>query len=219
MFNPILMRKYPKTKRSTISEKRALVSEEDRMVARRFDELYFDTDRRYGYGGYNYDPKFFSEVVKDFIDYYSIGPTDHILDVGCAKGFMLHDFKQTLPNLNVAGIDISDYAIGKSMDSVAPYLTVGCCSKLPYDDDQFDLVIAISSIHNLDLDGVRLALKEIMRVSKGPCFIKVNGYKNLREREALEKWNLVAKTTLHENEWLELFEEVGYTGDYDFFKT
>ena len=218
MFNPALMRKYPKTERSAISEKRVQVSEEDRRVARKFDKIYFDTERRYGYGGYSYDPRFFSGVVKEFINFYAIAPSASILDVGCAKGFMLHDFKEVFPDLNIAGIDISEYAIGQALETVAPNLRVGCCSDLPYRDNEFDLVIAISSIHNLDLDGVRASLREIMRVSKGPAFVKVNGYKNLQEREALEKWNLVAKTILHEDEWKELFLEVGYTGDYDFFK-
>ena len=29
------------------------------------------------------------------------------LDVGCGKGFMLYDFKQAIPQINISGIDIS----------------------------------------------------------------------------------------------------------------
>jgi SAM-dependent methyltransferase len=219
MINTFLMRKYPKTARAEITSQRVKVTQGDREKARRFDKTYFDTDRRFGYGGYHYNPKFFTEVVKDFIYYYDLKPGAKILDVGCGKGFMLHDFKQVLPSLEVAGIDISDYALSNAMPDVAPFLQKACCSKLPFADKSFDLVIAISSIHNLDLEGVRQSLKEIIRVSKGNMFVKVNGYKNLKEREALEGWNLVAKTILRESEWEELFAEIGYEGDYDFFKT
>lgn len=218
MYAPHLMRKYPKSQRSEITESRTSVTEEERKIAQRFDKMYFDTERRFGYGGYQYDPKFFTDVVKDFIYYYDLKPGQRILDVGCAKGFMLYDFKRVMPSLDVRGVDISEYALSEALPDVAPYLSNACCSELPFDDDSFDLVISISSIHNLDIDGVRAAIKEIMRVSKGASFIKVNGYKNLYERENLEKWNLVAKTTLHENEWGELFDELGYDGDYDFFK-
>ena len=55
-----------------------------------------------------------------------------------------------------------------------------------------------------------------MRVSK-KCFVKVNGYRNEEEKIALEKWNLVADTILHVNEWNKLFEEVGYEGEWEFF--
>jgi ubiquinone/menaquinone biosynthesis C-methylase UbiE len=133
---------------------------------------------------------------------------------------MLNDFIEEIPSLDISGLDLSSYAIENSMESVKKYLKLGCCSELPYPDSSFDLVISISTIHNLDLLGVEKSLKEIIRVSKNnKSFIKVNGYKNLVERRRLESWNLVAKTILHEHEWEELFAEVGYLGDYDFFKS
>ena len=55
------------------------------------------------------------------------------------------------------------------------------------------------------------------RVSCRDCYVKVNGYRTDDEREALEKWNLVAKTILHVDQWLDVFRETGYDGDYSFF--
>ena len=55
-----------------------------------------------------------------------------------------------------------------------------------------------------------------MRVSK-KSFIKVNGYTTDLEKSQLNDWNLVAKTILHVDEWNELFEEVGYDREWDFF--
>ena len=55
-----------------------------------------------------------------------------------------------------------------------------------------------------------------MRVSKH-SYIKVNGYTNQNEKEKLNSWNLVAKTILHVEEWRDLFAEVGYDREWEFF--
>jgi SAM-dependent methyltransferase len=209
-----LMDRYPKSKRPI--DERSQASEEDRRLALRFGKEYFDGTRQQGYGGYRYNG-WFQPVVQRFIEYYHLPADARILDVGCAKGFMLHDFKVALPRCTVAGIDISDYAIGEAMESVKPFVQIGSCDALPYPDRSFDLVVSIATIHNLDVDGVKTALREIQRVSRGNSFIKVNGYKDDAERIALHRWNVVAKTILHVDEWKALFAEVGYTGDYTWF--
>jgi ubiquinone/menaquinone biosynthesis C-methylase UbiE len=105
------------------------------------------------------------------------------------------------------------------MESVKPFLKYGSCNKLPYEDNSFDLVVSIATIHNLDIDGVKESLREIMRVTRKYAFIKVNGYKTQEESDCLNNWNLVAKTILHVDEWKEIFNEVGYQGDYTWFNT
>jgi SAM-dependent methyltransferase len=212
-----LMDRYPKSKRTDIIAERVQVSEEDRRIAQQFGREYFDGPRRLGLGGYHYNPKYFKPVVERMIEYYGLTNSSSVLDVGCAKGFMLHDFKGALPGLTVAGVDISDYCLENAMPSVRPWLRHASCDALPYPDNSFDLVISIATIHNLDVEGVKRSLREIMRVSKKHAFIKVNGYKTEKEHEELEKWNLVAKTILPVDEWQRIFKEVGYTGDYYWF--
>lgn len=212
-----LMARYPKSQRNDLLEERAAVSEEDRIIARQFGKEYFDGPRRLGLGGYHYNPKFFPPVVEDMIRHYGLTNDSSVLDIGCAKGFMLHDFKQALPGITVAGIDISDYCLENAMESVKPHLKKASCDALPYPDKSFDLVIAIATIHNLDLNGVKRSLREIMRVSRGHAFIKVNGYHTEAERDALNRWNLVAQTILPVEEWKRVFAETGYTGDYYWF--
>jgi ubiquinone/menaquinone biosynthesis C-methylase UbiE len=137
-----------------------------------------------------------------------------ILDVGCAKGFMLHDFKELMPKITVAGIDISEYAIEHAIEPVKPFLRVGNAKELPYPDNSFDLVISITTIHNLPLEECKQALWEIQRVSRKYAFITVDAWGTEEERERLMKWNLTALTYMHVDDWKKLFEEVGYTGDY-----
>ena len=78
-----------------------------------------------------------------------------ILDVGCGKGFMLHDFKKALPNVSLAGIDISKYCLKNTMETVKDVCTFASCDSLPFADNSFDLVVAIATIHNLDKNGVK----------------------------------------------------------------
>lgn len=211
-----LLRKYPKTKRN-VEERGIEKTEEDRAIARKFGKDFFDGDRKYGYGGFNYHPRFWSEVVNDFISYYNLKDGSKILDVGCAKGFMLYDFLQANRNLKVVGIDISRYAIENAKKEVKDFLQVGNAKDLnEFKDKEYDLVISINTIHNLPLKECKQALREIQRVGKN-AFITVDAWTNDEEKKRMHKWNLTAKTYMHIDDWIKMFKEVGYTGDYYWF--
>ena len=160
-----LLSKYPKTKRD-LSKRLENKTEEIRKIARKFGKDFFDGERKYGYGGFNYNPKYWSEVVKDFVEYYKLSDGSKILDVGCGKGFMLFDFQKLEKKFDLHGIDISEYAIENSVESVKKNLKVSNAKKLPYEDNSFDLVISINTIHNLEPDSCSLAIKEITRASR-----------------------------------------------------
>ncbi len=210
-----LMRLYPKPK-NRMAE-RPEITEEDREISRRFDIDYFDGDRRHGYGGFSYHPRFWTDTVDLFTTHYSLAEDASILDVGCAKGFMLKDFSLRLPRAHLAGVDIAPYAIEHAEADVAPFLQVASADALPFDDNSFDLVISINTIHNLDRDGCLRALAEVERVHRGKAFVMVDGWKNEKERELLQHWVLTARTMLSAEEWVALMDEAGYTGDYAFW--
>lgn len=211
-----LLEKYPKSKRN-LDERSTNKTEKDRLIARKFGKDFFDGDRKHGYGGFNYNAKYWSEVVKTFQNYWNLSKNSSILDIGCAKGFMLYDFISLIPDIKVKGIDISPYAIENSMPSVKKYLSVCDAKKLPFLDNSFDYVISINTIHNLVKNDCAKALKEIQRVSKCGSFITVDAYRNETEKERMYKWNLTAKTIMSVDEWKIFFAENGYTGDYYWF--
>lgn len=211
-----LMDRYPKSKRP-ILERADTITEKHREIARRFGEEFFDGERLYGYGGYSYHPRFWQDTVKRFKDHYCLEEESSILDVGCAKGFMLHDFRELMPKSNLSGIDISEYAINNSIESVKPFLQVADAKDLPFDDNSFDLVISITTVHNLILDDCKQALKEIQRVSRKHSFVTVDAWRNDEQRRSMSMWNLTALTAMHVEEWESLFQEIGYRGDYYWF--
>jgi SAM-dependent methyltransferase len=211
-----LLVNYPKSKRN-LDERAAGKTEEDRAIARKFGQEFFDGDRRTGYGGFTYNPRFWQPVIPTFIEHWGLTGKSSLLDVGCAKGFMLHDLKELIPGISVKGLDVSEYAITNALPTVRDDVQVADARSLPFPDKSFDVVISINTVHNLDrVDCIR-ALSEIERVARGKAFITVDAYRNEEEMRRMYAWNLTAKTILSVDDWIELFAEAGYTGDYFWF--
>ena len=211
------LKKYPKTKRD-LSKRGNEKTKEDRIIARKFDKEFFDGDRKNGYGGYYYNSKFWTGVVKDLNNFYKLKNGSKILDIGCGKGFMLFDFMKLNPNFVLEGIDISDYAITNAVPEVNKFLKVGDAKNLPYGDNSFDLVISINTTHNLEINQCKKALSEMERVSRKDKYLIVDAYSNEIEKDRIFAWNLTAKTILSTDDWINLFEKTGYTGHYYWFK-
>ena len=211
-----LLENYPRTKRN-VEERGATKTEDVRHVARQFGKEFFDGDRQYGYGGFKYFSRFWQPVIPTFQKHFGLTGKSSLLDVGCAKGFMLHDLVELIPDIMVSGVDVSDYAIEHAMDDIKSKVQVADARDLPFADNSFDVVIAINTIHNLDRNDCAQALREIERVSRKGSFITVDAYRNDDEKERMFAWNLTAKTIMSVEEWVSFFKEVGYTGDYFWF--
>jgi protein-L-isoaspartate(D-aspartate) O-methyltransferase len=176
---------------------------------------YWDGSRGTGYGGYRYDGRW-RKVADAMVSAYGIGRGMRILDVGAGKGFLLHDFTQAVPGISVAGIDISTYGIEHAMDSVKADIRHGTAAQLPWPDATFDLVVSINTLHNLYIGDLFAALREIERVGKQSKFIVVEAYRNEREKVNLMYWQLTCRAFHTPDEWRWIFEQTGYSGDYEF---
>ena len=211
-----LLVNYPKTKRN-VKERGASKTEEDRAIARKFGKEFFDGDRKHGYGGFSYFPRFWQPVIPTLQEHFGLTAESSVLDVGCGKGFMMHDMAELVPGIIVKGVDISDYAIENAIEDMKPHVRVANAKNLPFEDNSFDVVISINTVHNLGRDECAVVLREIERVSKGKSFVTVDAYRSEEEKEIMYAWNLTAKTIMHEDEWVAFFAEVDYTGDYYWF--
>ena len=211
-----LLVNYPRTKRD-VKERGEEKSEEDILIARRFGAEFFDGERRHGYGGFSYQPRFWQPVIPTFQEHFGLDGKSSVLDVGCAKGFMIHDFAESIPGIRVQGIDVSDYAISNAIDEMLAFVQVADARDLPFEDNAFDVTISINTVHNLDRDECAKALQEIERLSSKGSYITVDAYRDEAEKERMFAWNLTAKTIMHVEEWKSFFAEIGYTGDYFWF--
>lgn len=211
-----LLANYPRAKRNLDARSQEKTAE-DRYVARQFGREFFDGDRRVGYGGFTYDPRFWQPVVPTFQKHYGLTGESSLLDVGCAKGFMLKDFAEAIPGMTVAGIDVSDYAIANAVEGMEHFVQVADARDLPFEDDSFDLVVSVNTIHNLERVEVVDSLREIQRVSRRGSFVVVDAYRDATEKDRIDAWNLTALTVLSTDDWVDLFREAGYTGDYFWF--
>lgn len=211
-----LLVNYPKTKRN-LDERQASKTEEDRAVARQFGKDFFDGDRRHGYGGFGYMSRFWQPVIPTFREHWGLDASSSVLDVGCAKGFMLHDMAELIPGITVRGVDVSEYAIENAIEDMRPFVQVANAIELPFPDKSFDVVISINTIHNLERAECARALREIERVSRGKSFVTVDAYRNEDEKTRMYAWNLTAKTIMSVDEWIDFFADAGYSGDYFWF--
>ena len=185
-------------------------------LAREWGYDYWDGDRKINYGGYKYIEGRWEIVAKKMIEIYNLKPGSKILDVGCGKGFLLFDFKKIDSSFEVHGLDISKYAIENSKKEITKNLVYGSASKLPFDDNYFDLVISINTLHNLYNYELMSALQEIERVGNNKKYICVESYRNEIEKVNLLYWQVTCEGFYTPEEWLWWFRQSKYSGDYSF---
>jgi SAM-dependent methyltransferase len=208
-----LLARYPKSRRSVLA-RASNKTEEHIRVSRQYGREYFDGDRSYGYGGYRYDGRW-KPVAEDIISHFSLKPGDRILDIGCAKGFLVKDLMIVSTGLEAFGLDVSHYALKHCELEVVGRLHHGNAIALPFPDHSFDAVISINTLHNLPRAECIAALREIERVTKqSRAYVQVDSYFTDAEKRLFEEWVLTAYTHDYPDGWREIFDEAGYRGDY-----
>jgi len=207
-----LLRRYPRSKRN-IQKRTSAQSSENIRIAREYGREYFDGARDTGYGGYRYDGRWIT-IAEDMVAHWRLKPGDRVLDVGCAKGFLIKDLMKVCPGLEAFGLDISEYALLHCEPEVIGRLHLGNCLKMPFPDNSFAAVIAINVVHNLDRPECIAAVREIERLAPGRGYIQVDSYRTPDEREVFLSWVLTAKTHYDPRGWEALFAEAGYSGAY-----
>lgn len=204
---------HKRTKRDYLGRVNEGSKAEFASKAKQFGKDYWDGSRSTGYGGYSYDGRW-EPIAEQFIKHYNLKFGDKVLDVGCGKGFLLYELSKK--GLDVYGIDISKYALEKAKEEIKDRLTEGVAQAIPYEDNSFDLVYSINTLHNLYCYDLKEALKEIQRVGRKNKYICVESYRNEEEKVNLLYWQLTCEMFCTPKEWEWWFKEAGYTGDYSF---
>ena len=184
-------------------------------IAKRFDKDYWDGPRHLGYGGYRYDGRW-RPLADKLAGHYGLRAGNKVLDVGAAKGFLLYEFTQAVPGIEVRGVDISAYAVENAKEEVRDRMQVAHARKLPFPDREFDFIISLGTLHNLKIDALYDAVREIQRVGKGKSYIMVESYRSEREKVNLMYWQLTCESFYSPEEWEWIFKQNGYAGDWGF---
>ena len=185
-------------------------------LAKQWGYDYWDGDRRINYGGYHYIEGRWEKVARSMVKHYNLSKSPKILDIGCGKGFLLFDFLKVVPDAEIYGIDVSQYAIENSKEEVRDSLQVGNATHLPWADDTFDLVISINTLHNLHNFELDSALREMERVGKQYKYLCVESYRTEQEKANLLYWQVTCEAFCTPEEWEWWFRQTGYMGDYSF---
>ncbi len=87
----------------------------------------------------------------------------NILDIGCGEGYYARGIKQQT-NINISGIDISKEACLKASKLSKDILfVVSSINKIPFEDNEFDLLLNIFAPHN-EQEFERVCRKYILKV-------------------------------------------------------
>jgi SAM-dependent methyltransferase len=207
-----LLRALPKVRRN-IQKRKDAKDPAVIAIAREYGEKYFDGPREYGYGGYRYDGRWIP-VSRDIVAHFNLKPGMRVLDVGCAKGFLVKDLMKVCPGLEVFGLDTSYYALMHCEPEVIGRLHLGTAEQLPFPDRSFDCVLCINTVHDFPRSRAVGVLQEIERVSDGRAFVQVDSFYRPEQKEIFESWVLTAQYYDFPDGWKKLFQEAGYSGDY-----
>lgn len=184
-------------------------------LAKKWGYDYWDGDRRVNYGGYTYDGRWL-KVANAMVSHYGLKTGDKVLDVGCGKGFLVYDLGQAVPGIDAFGVDVSAYAIENALPEIKDRLTVAHARELSYEDNEFDLVVSINTLHNLHCYDLESALLEIERVSAKYKYICVESYRDESEKANLLYWQVTCEAFNTPEEWQWWFDRTGYSGDHSF---
>jgi protein-L-isoaspartate(D-aspartate) O-methyltransferase len=184
-------------------------------LAKQWDRDYWDGDRRTGYGGMKYDGRW-RKVADAMAQHYQLKAGDKVLDVGCGKGFLMYDLMESVPGLEVTGLDVSGYAKKNAKTEIQSRIHEGHAKKLPFQDREFDLVISINTLHNLECFDLDAALWEIERVGRKNKYLCVESWRNEEEKANLLYWQFTCESFYTPQGWEWWFQKTGYSGDHSF---
>ncbi len=119
-------------------------------------------------------------LVKSLVNRYANGANGQtVLEIGCGTGATMKELES---RGLIVGMDISPLALGHCREKGIDTVCAADAARLPYRDEQFDLVISVDVLEHLD-DDVS-ALHEIRRVCKpgGVIIFTVPAFKFLWSR-------------------------------------
>ena len=187
-----------------------------KIIAWKKNKEFYDGARENGYGGFQYDGRWLN-ILPKIIKRYNLKSTSKVLEIGCKKGFLINDLKKIIPGISCVGIEDHYYPIKNCKKEVKKLIKYSKYTELPFKKNSFDCIIAVSSIYTYNFGDLLKIFNEIKRVSKNnKVLISVASYETTKELETLLEWTTLSTVILKKKDWLKLFKEIDYKGDYFF---
>lgn len=89
-----------------------------------------------------------------------------ILDVGFGYGYLDQLITRSKKEVDLYGVDISDYAVTKAEKSIRGKFVKGNIMKIPFDSNYFDYVLVLDVLEHIRQGLIGKALSEVYRVTK-----------------------------------------------------
>ena len=194
------LRSYPQPESRVVGERTI----RDRILASYRGRDFFDGPRSSGYGGLKDDGRW-EKVAYDLREDYALEKGSRVIQLGSEKGFLLSMLK--MMEIEVVGVEASSYARRHSKVPVLP--------NYPPESPPFDLCLALGVVYTLNLGDAMNLIRSIERVAH-KSFITLGAYDTEEDLRLFRKWTLLGTTILKQDEWREVLNHCGFTGDYWF---
>ena len=167
----------------------------------------------------DYDKKwsfYIDATTRETVARLNLRPTDRVLDVGCGTGSLLYYLVSSYPKAQLSGIDLVPEMLAIARRRLPPSIELreGSVEHLPFEDEQFDIVVSCSMFHYIH--NPIAVLRQIHRVlrSGGQLVITdwCDDYIACRICDLyLRLFNRAHFKTYGKKECLRLLEEADYT--------
>jgi len=176
-----------------------------------FNKDYYENGINTGvslYTNYQWLPDLTLPMAFRIIETLQIDESHHVLDFGCAKGYMVKAFR--LLYRNAYGVDISDYAINNSDKDVGKFLLkINDSSDISNFNKTFDFTIAKDVFEHIPYDKINKVLIDIRKYTK--CLFVIvplgDGKKYYIDSYELDRTHVIREDR---DWWTNKFKESGY---------
>ncbi len=170
----------------------------------------------------DYDVKwsfYIQATTQETLNRFKPQPSDRVLDVGCGTGILLQQLALTYPQSRLFGVDPVPemLQVARQRLPATIELSQGWAQKLPFEDEQFDVVISCNMFHYIHQPMT--ALQEMRRVlrSGGELVITdwCDDYWTCRICDIfLRRFDRAHFKTYGEQECRRILEDAGYNDVY-----
>ena len=159
---------------------------------------YFDNPKlNFGYGGYKYDGRYENNVNK-IIKKFKLNQKYIIAEFGCAKGYVLTEFKKK--GFNVIGFEKSKYAIKNAHQKV--FKNIFYIKKVnELKNYNFDFMICKDVLPSLTKKEIEELIKISILKSKLRPYFVIQTFKKKENQDKFKFWDKTHKCLFNITEW------------------